>query len=242
MLVAWLGRLLARIVGVVTTHPVRRDRRLHYVRRIAGLLVVMTLLLQLPIRLSPHSARVIVGWLVAIGIVAALTALTTVRRVLKRIAECDPIVLFGGRIRIEAPERPVRMFEGAMALVRRGGVAMPALVFFCGWGAINMLIWAHDPSVCSADPSRSCTGAFVGAGAHPTFGDFLYYSTNLAFANPPPDLVAHSRTAHTAATIEVLSGVGLVTLFAGAFFGVGRRPGAGTEEVGAPEPAGPTAG
>lgn len=32
------------------------------------------------------------------------------------------------------------MFEGAMELVRRGGVAMPALLFFCGWGAINMLI------------------------------------------------------------------------------------------------------
>jgi hypothetical protein len=48
----------------------------------------------------------------------------------------------------------------------------------------------------------------------------------MAFANPAPDLIAHTRAGHTAATIEVLSGVGLVTLYAGAFFGLAATRGA----------------
>ena len=96
------------------------------------------------------------------------------------------------------------------------------MLFFCGWALVYMLVWAHSPGACSLDLSRPCHGAFQGAGHDPTFGDFLYFSTNMAFANPAPDFVAHSRLAHTAATIEVLSGIGLVTLYAGAFFGIGQ--------------------
>jgi hypothetical protein len=56
----------------------------------------------------------------------------------------------------------------------------------------------------------------------------------MAFANPAPDLVAHSRLAHTAATIEVLTGIGLVTLYAGSFFGIGRRADIVADESGEP--------
>jgi uncharacterized SAM-binding protein YcdF (DUF218 family) len=128
-------------------------------------------------------------------------------------------------VRVPVPrlERELRAFEGAMALLRRTGIALPALLFFCAWAFIYMLIWAHDPAACPADPAHPCSGAaFLGAGRHPTFGDFLYYSANMAFANPAPDLIAHTRVAHTAATVEVLSGVGLVTLYAAAFFGLGQ--------------------
>src|SRR5205807_1992096 len=83
--------------------------------------------------------------------------------------------------------------------------------------------WAHSPEACSLDLTRPCHGAFQGTGTHPTFGDFLYMAVNLAFANPPPDLLAHSRLAHMAVTLEVISGVALVTLYAGAFFGLGRE-------------------
>ena len=113
-------------------------------------------------------------------------------------------------------------------LLNRLGSAFPmsldtalALVFFCLWAIVYLFIWAHDPAACPADTAHPCAGAFLGAGRHPTFGDFLYYSVNMAFANPAPDLIAHTRAGHTAATIEVLSGVGLVTLYAGAFFGLG---------------------
>ena len=81
----------------------------------------------------------------------------------------------------------------------------------------------HSPDSCSLDLTQSCHGAFQGAGAHPTFGDFLYMAVNLAFANPPPDLLAHSRVAHMAVTLEVISGVALVALYAGSFFGLGQR-------------------
>jgi hypothetical protein len=220
MLVAWLGRLIARIVAIVTDPPGIGRQHRSPVRRVAFLLAAMTVLLLLPLHLSPHGARVVTGWLTAIAVVAALSALAVVRRVLRRLADCEPVTVFGRQVAVV--ERPVRVFESTMALVRRGGVAVPALAFFCGWALVNMLIWAHSPEACSTDATAPCSGAFIGAGHHPTFGDFLFYATNLAFANPPPDLVAHSRLAHAAATIEVLSGVGLVTLFAGAFFGLGR--------------------
>jgi hypothetical protein len=56
----------------------------------------------------------------------------------------------------------------------------------------------------------------------------------MAFANPAPDFIAHSRLAHTAATIEVLTGIGLVTLYAGSFFGIGRHGDVVTDEAGEP--------
>src|SRR4051794_26554972 len=148
------------------------------------------------------------------------------RRLLGRFVRGDDVVLRGGRTRIAVPTlgRQVRAVEGIAAILRRTGLALPALLFFCGWALIYMLIWAHSPDACSLDLSKSCAGAFQGAGHNPTFGDFLYFATNMAFANPAPDFVAHSRLAHTAATIEVLTGIGLVTLYAGSFFGIGRRP------------------
>ena len=122
----------------------------------------------------------------------------------------------------------------AAMFLRRAGIALPALLFFCGWALVYMLIWAHSPEACSLDLSKPCGGAFQGAGHNPTFGDFLYFATNMAFANPAPDFVAHSRLAHAAATIEVLTGIGLVTLYAGSFFGIGRGADVGAEERGAP--------
>ena len=123
-----------------------------------------------------------------------------------------------------------------MALLRRTGLALPALLFFCLWAVVYLLIWAHAPAACPADPGLRCAGAFLGAGEHPTFGDFLYYSVNMAFANPAPDFIANTRVGHTAATIEVLSGVGLVTLYAGAFFGLGAGRGTAPKRDAEPTP------
>ena len=132
--------------------------------------------------------------------------------------------LLGGRVTIPRPtlDRELHLFEASMNVLRQIGLALPALVFFCVWALLYALIWAYSPAACSLDLTRACHGAFQGAGSHPTYGDFLYLAVNLAFANPPPDLIAHSRLAHMAATLEVISGVVLVTLYAGAFFGLGR--------------------
>jgi hypothetical protein len=195
-----------------------------HLRRFVILLVALAALLILPLHLSPHAARVVAAVLVGAGLAVAILAATGFRRLLERFVSGDDVVLRGGRTRIPVPTlgRQVRAVEGLAAILRRTGLALPALLFFCGWALIYMLIWAHSPEACSLDLTRPCNGAFQGAGHDPTFGDFLYYATNMAFANPAPDIVGHSRLVHTAATIEVLTGIGLVTLYAGSFFGIGR--------------------
>ena len=238
VLVAIIARILSRLV-VTVSEPFDARRRGAPRWRVLALLVLVATLCLLPLHLSPHTARVLGSVLLGVSILAVLTGAAVFRRLLGRLVEGGPLRL--GRHRVEVPRLhgQVRAFEGLMALLRRSGLALPALVFFCLWATIYMFIWAHEPAACPADPAHPCAGAaFLGAGTRPTFGDFLYYSVNMAFANPAPDLVAHSRVGHTAATIEVLSGVGLVTLYAGAFFGIGAssagRPGSAATVEGRP--------
>lgn len=223
MLAAILARVLSRVVSAIT-EPADARKPIAQLRRVLALLLSISLLCLLPLRLSPHSARVVTTLVLAAGAVAVLTAATAFWRLLARFVEGGRVRLGGHQVDVPNLGRQVRAFEGVMALMRRTGLALPALLFFCLWAVVYMFIWAHDPAACPADPGHPCAGAFLGAGRHPTFGDFLYYSVNMAFANPAPDLIAHTRVGHTAATIEVLSGVGLVTLYAGAFFGLGAVP------------------
>jgi hypothetical protein len=242
VLVAILARMLSRLVSAITEPLDARKPRAQLVR-VVVLLGSITLLLLLPLRLSPHSARVVTGVVLAVVVVTLLTTAAAFRRVLERFVQ-------GGRMRLGSYEvdvpslgREVRAFEGVMALMRRAGLALPALVFFCVWATVYMFIWAHSPNACPADPAIACGGAFLGAGHSPTFGDFLYYAINMAFANPAPDLIARSRLGHAAATIEVLSGVGLVTLYAGAFFGLGSVTARGAQPARAVDAgAGPAGG
>ncbi|HEY0517640.1 MAG TPA: hypothetical protein VGD00_11000 [Solirubrobacteraceae bacterium] len=220
MLAAILARVLSRIVSAISEPPDAR-RPVAQLERVLALLVLISLLCLLPLRLSPHSARVVTALVLALVVLALVTTVTAFWRLLTRFVEGGQVRVRGYQVDVPNLGRQVRAFEGVMALMRRTGLALPALLFFCLWAVVYMFIWSHEPAACPADPSRACAGAFLGAGTHPTFGDFLYYSINMAFANPAPDLIAHTRLAHTAATIEVLSGVGLVTLYAGAFFGLG---------------------
>jgi hypothetical protein len=223
VLVALVGRALAWVLHVVANPPVPRRFGV-YLRRFVLLLVALAVLCLAPLYLSPHAARIVAAVLVGVVLLTALIAATTFRRLLDRFVRGDTLVMFAGRVQVTVPTlgRQVRALEGVAAILRRTGLALPALLFFCGWALVYMLIWAHSPDACTLDLSKPCSGAFQGAGHHPTFGDFLYFATNMAFANPAPDFVAHSRLAHTAATIEVLTGIGLVTLYAGSFFGIGR--------------------
>jgi len=252
VLAALFARVLAAIAAAITeASDIRRPQA--RLGRVVVVLALIALLCLLPLRLSPHSARVLGTVILAVVALSLLTTMAVFRRLLVRLSEGELLRVRMGRLHVDAPrlEREVRAFEGAMALVRRAGLAMPALLFFCVWAVVYMLIWAHSPAACPADPAHPCDGAFLGAGAHPTFGDFLYYSVNMAFANPAPDLIAHTRVAHTAATIEVLSGIGLVTLYAGAFFGLAAAQGAeagaqaareSSGVAGASPPSGPPSG
>jgi hypothetical protein len=230
VLVALFARLLARLTGVIANPPQPRVLRGGLGR--AGLLMVALLILGVaPI----HLRR---GWTAAVGtvvfvviILVAVSAAAGFQALVARMRETDRLRLFGGRVSIPLPslDRELHVFEAWLGVLRQLGLALPALVFFCAWAFIYALIWAYSPDACSLDLTKACHGAFQGAGTHPTFGDFLYVAVNLAFANPPPDLLAHSRLAHMAATLEVISGVALVTLYASAFFGLGRNASAPPE-------------
>lgn len=235
MVAALIGRVLAWVLDVIANPPVPRRFGAH-LRRFALLLVVLAALCLAPFYLSPHAARIVAAVLVGVVLVTVLIAAAAFRRLLERFVRGDTLVMLSGRVHVTVPTlaRQVRAVEGMAAILRRTGLALPALLFFCGWALIYMLIWAHSPEACSLDLAKPCAGAFQGAGHDPTFGDFLYFATNMAFANPAPDFVAHSRLAHTAATIEVLTGIGLVTLYAGSFFGIGRRPDIVADEGGEP--------
>jgi hypothetical protein len=197
--------------------------------RFALMASILAALILLPWRPSPQTATWVSVVLIGLGLAIAIGALTALRRVLARLValDGDTISLLGGRIELAVPivGTNVRAVEGSLQLVRRAGVALPALVFFIFWALVYMLIWSRSPAACAADPAVACGGAFWGAGADPSFGDFVYLSVNMAFANPVPDLMARSQVAKAAATLEVLTGIGLATLYASSFFGLrGEAP------------------
>lgn len=228
MLVAIFGRWLARLTGAIANPPQPRIIR----GGLGRALLLMASLLALglaPIHLSRGWTAVVGTIVLAVLALAVVSAAAGFRALVGRMRRTNQLRLLGGRISVPLPslDTELRTFEAWIGAVRGIGLALPALVFFCVWALIYALLWAYSPEACSLDLTRACHGAFQGAGTHPTFGDFLYIAVNLAFANPPPDLLAHSRPAHMAVTLEVISGVALVTLYAGAFFGLGRERGAG---------------
>ena len=235
MVAALIGRVLAWVLDVIANPPLPRRFGAH-LRRFVLLLAVLAALCLAPFYLSPHAARIVAAVLVGVALVTAVVAAATFRRLRERFVHGDTLVMLSGRVRLTVPTlaRQVRAVEGLGAILRRTGLALPALLFFCGWALVYMLIWAHSPESCPADPAQPCAGAFQGLSANPTFGDFLYFAANMAFANPVPDIIGRSRLVHTAATIEVLTGIGLVTLYAGSFFGIGRAGDIVTEEGGEP--------
>jgi hypothetical protein len=180
------------------------------VARFGILLVALAALLLAPIHLTQTSALVVgISGLTLL----ALLALTGVRRLLFRVQTraATELHVFGRAMPVTAT-RDVRTLG---ALVGTLGVAVPALVFFVAWALLFAIIWAAEPTACAVATTR-CNGAFTGLG-HRTLGDFVYYAVNLAFANPPPDVVAESRTARAAATVEIVAATGFLAVYVGAF-------------------------
>lgn len=200
--------------------------------RMTALLAVLGVLLLIPWPLTPPGA----GRLAATGLILiALLALGATRhlsRYAKRIAPARSLAV--------ASERH---YQAARRLVRRTGIAPVGLVlfvlFFITWALIYAAVWSAQPIPCKADAAKACAGAFYGTHPRMEFSDFLYLSANLAAASPPPDLFPASRLARAAATLEVVSGIALITLFAGALLGLraaGESEGAGSRAPARAEP------
>jgi len=217
-------------------HPPVRSQPVHWwgtrIGRFAILLIALTVLLLVPIHLHQTSALVVgIAGLSALG----LLALTRVRQVVFRVRTraVDDLQLLGRSLPASAVTRDVRTVG---TLLRALGIAVPALAFFTAWALLYAVIWAADPTACAVAASR-CDGAFVGLGTHPIVGDFVYYAVNIGFANPPPDVVAESRTARAAGTVEIVAGAGFLAAYVGAFM-AGRGMAAAT----APPPEAPPPG
>ncbi len=125
---------------------------------------------------------------------------------------------------VEAAEVKTRgpgwVVDGAEWVARVFGRTLIALAFFMTWALVYLLVWSLDAEECVLNPEKPCDGAYRGVGEETTVGDFLYFSVNAALVNMPPDLIAHSREAHTALLLELLSGVAVVTGFAARFLGM----------------------
>lgn len=200
--------------------------------RMTALLAVLGVLLLIPWPLTPSGA----GRLAAVGltliVLLALGASRHVSRYAKRIAPTRSLAAASQR-----------QYQVVRRLVRRTGIAPVGLVlfvlFFITWALIYAAVWSAQPIPCPADAAKACAGAFYGAHPRMEFSDFLYLSANLAAASPPPDLFPASRLARAAATLEVVSGIALITLFAGALLGL-RSATEGSAAAG-PAPAVPAA-
>ena len=99
-----------------------------------------------------------------------------------------------------------------VSIVRRVGLASIGLVFFVLWALIYMGVWSASPE-----------SAFSGAKETMAVSEFFYLSVNLAVANPPPTIYPVSSLAKAMSSLEVVSGLAIISLSAGAFFGLGNK-------------------
>ncbi len=144
-------------------------------------------------RLTPDEAtRVVVAGVMAVAVGAALFVLAT-HRTAERLRRYDVF-------------RPT---EVVLIVIRRTGLPLLGLAFFLVWTFVYLAIWAYHPT----GPEH----AFDGLDAEPRFADFFYYAVSTAFISPPGDIVAASRGARSATLIEMLTGLALVTAYAGSF-------------------------
>ena len=144
-------------------------------------------------RLAPDDARrVLLAGVAAVAAGAAMFALAT-----HRLAE---------RLRRYDVFRPT---EVVLLVVRRIGLPLLGLGFFLVWTFVYLAVWAYHPT----GPEH----AFDGLDARPRFADFFYYAVSTAFISPPGDITAASRGARSATLIEMLTGLALVTAYAGSF-------------------------
>jgi hypothetical protein len=185
------------------------------------LLAGLVVLLLAPIHLTPTGALIVGG--VGFSLVA-LFALTGVRRLVERVRARARVELDALDRRVPVPVPvPGRDVRVVGEVFRAAGIALPALLFFVGWAMLYAVIWAAEPTACAVATQR-CDGAFTGVGHRPLLGDFVYYAVNIGFANPPPDLVAESRTARAAATVEIVAAAGFLAAYASAFVATRTAP------------------
>jgi hypothetical protein len=139
-----------------------------------------------------EAATVVLVGVLAVAAAGVLFVLAT-RRTARRLRRFDVF-------------RPT---EVLLIEIRRVGLPLLGLAFFLVWTFVYVGIWAFHPT--------GVEHAFDGLDDEPRFADFFYYAVSTAFISPPGDIVAASRGARTATMIEMLTGLALLTAYAGSF-------------------------
>jgi hypothetical protein len=175
-----------REIGFITV--TRRPRWLTMAAlRMGGLCLFIVAVGMVPWRLTPHSARLLVGAGVLAVAAGGALFLIAARRLIARLP-------FG--------DRPQRIASALLLTFRRTGLPILGLAFFCFWTLVYVWLWAWHPHE-----------AFVGLDAAPRLADFFYYSVSTALVSPPGDIFAHSRGVRSATMIEMLTGFALLATY-----------------------------
>jgi hypothetical protein len=161
--------------------------------RLAVLCALVVAIGMLSPRLTPDEAGRVVLAGVAVVVGAAVLFVLATHRTAERLRRYDVF-------------RPT---EVVLIVVRRVGLPLLGLAFFLVWTFVYLAIWAYHPT--------GAEHAFDGLDAEPRFADFFYYAVSTAFISPPGDIVAASRGTRSATLIEMLTGLALVTAYAGSF-------------------------
>jgi hypothetical protein len=164
---------------------------------------LLSLFVVLTAMVRPRLTHTSAGWLLLAGTLFVVVGVALFSVATRRVALALPFL-----------ERPWRVTDAVLLLLRRIGLPLLGLAFFLLWTFVYVGIWWVHPH-----------DAFRGLEQHPRFADFFYTAVSTAFISPPGDIVAHSRGARAATMIEMLTAFALVTAYAGSFLELRRERG-----------------
>jgi hypothetical protein len=202
-----------------------RSGRSHALR-LGVFFVVLIALSLVPWRVSPEEARTVGVAILALAALATGVVGLVVRRLQRHLVGLAPRPVRDGLAPAAAVARPLvqqswRTIEFLSNLIRRVGLTFLGLGFVALWTAVILLIWSSSPEACSPLLSTPCHGAYRGLGVHPEFGQVFTLALQAAFGHRPASVLPSSLLAETAETTELITGLLVLSAYAGAFYGLG---------------------
>src|ERR671938_273584 len=134
---------------------------------------LLSLFVVLTAMVRGHLSHRSAGWLLLAGALFVVAAAALFALATRRVALALPFL-----------ERPWRVTDAVLLVLRRIGLPLVGLAFFLVWTFVYIVIWWVHPH-----------DAFRGLEPHPRFADFFYTAVSTAFISPPGDIVAHLRGA-----------------------------------------------
>lgn len=208
-------------------------------RQLIALVVTLAVLMVAPLPMSPASARWIAGGFLAVAVLTSFATVLLIRSFSTLGEGFGDVAIGSGWWTDEDVKGLERQVERELKEKRQAKEAsrpkslqfllhmlswvrlpLEALAFYVIWSCCLLGLWGLAPADCPVNPDIACDGAFRGLGVTPELGSFVYLAVNISFANMPPDVVAASSVARMIVTIELVTGVALVTAQGARFLGI----------------------